>query len=139
MRNGIVVLGFVVLAAPRAVLGVEPALDIKMNPHGTKGSCQICHVESEESLNSWFTLGSSKRKLKVDFDTVCEQCHGVDFGHGVGEKPTLNRENLPLDADKEIACAITCHDMHIQSDDPQQHHYHLRYPMTRLCLSCHNK
>lgn len=111
----------------------------KLYPHGRQGNCQICHVESEESLNSWFTFGSSKRKLKTDYNSICRQCHGVDFGHGIGKIPEMNREDLPMDQEGRIACAITCHNMHIQADDSLQNRFHLRYSYTRLCTSCHNK
>jgi hypothetical protein len=44
-----------------------------------------------------------------------------------------------MDIEGKITCAITCHDMHIKSDDRTQSRYHLRYEKNRLCLSCHNK
>jgi len=109
------------------------------SPHKVNGKCQECHVESEDTLNSWFTFGSTKRKLKLDFNATCIQCHGLDFGHGVGKTPKLNREGLPLDKDGKIVCAITCHNMHIESDDLLQDRYHLRVKGGGLCLSCHNK
>jgi hypothetical protein len=113
----------------------------KPSPHGVKGSCQICHVEIEERLNRWslFSFGIDKKKLTMDYNALCRQCHGIAFGHGVGKISKLNREDLPMDMDGKIACAITCHDMHINSDDRTQNHYHLRYEKNKLCLSCHNK
>jgi hypothetical protein len=109
------------------------------SPHGVDGQCHTCHVESEDSLNSWFTFTSTKKKLILNYNAVCQQCHGLDFGHGVGKKPALNREGLPLDETGKIACAVTCHDIHIRSDDLSQNRYHLRLKGGALCLSCHNK
>ncbi|MBT0662790.1 cytochrome C [Geobacter pelophilus] len=109
------------------------------SPHGVAGKCQVCHVEPEDSLNSWFTFTSTKKKLTLDFNEVCRQCHGLDFGHGVGKKPALNRESLPLDSSGKITCAVTCHNIHIASDDPRQSQYHLRLIGAPLCLSCHKK
>jgi hypothetical protein len=111
----------------------------KASPHGVSGACHFCHVESEDTLNGWFVLPSTKKKLTLDYVAVCRQCHGVDFGHGVGRVPKLNREELPLDNNGKIACAITCHDMHVKSTDSIQSRYFLRLKGGGLCLSCHNK
>ncbi|GAM10656.1 hypothetical protein OR1_02945 [Geobacter sp. OR-1] len=113
----------------------------RVSPHGVEGSCHVCHAETEERLNRWslFSFGIYKKKLILDYNEVCRQCHGVDFGHGVGKTPRLNREMLTLDSEGTIACAITCHDMHIKSNDYIQNRYHLRFEKNRLCLSCHNK
>lgn len=110
----------------------------KIYPHGEKGNCDICHVAPESDLNSWFTFGSTKKRLRSDFNGLCLQCHTVDMGHGVGKRPQMNRERLPLDSDGKITCAITCHDMHIKSEDQKQNHYHLRTTPDRLCHSCHD-
>ena len=111
----------------------------KINPHTDKGNCEQCHVASEEELNSWFTFPSTKKALRKDFNAVCQQCHGVQFGHGVGKWTKINLEGLPMDSQGNIACAITCHDMHAKSDDFKQSRFHLRLPQQALCLSCHNK
>jgi hypothetical protein len=119
----------------------EEQVTKKPSPHGVKGSCQVCHVETEDRLNRWslFSYGIDKKKLTLDYNALCRQCHGVDFGHGVGKSTKFNKEDLPMDMEGKITCAITCHDMHIKSDDRTQSRYHLRYEKNRLCLSCHNK
>ncbi len=109
----------------------------KLNPHHIEGHCEVCHALTQDDLESWFTFTSSKKKLVKGFNEVCRQCHGVKFGHGVGKVPKMNRENLPLDPDGLIACAVTCHNMHIKSEDSVQNEKHLRFPADRLCLSCH--
>lgn len=108
-------------------------------PHVEKGHCDVCHIAAEDTLNSWFTFPSTKKQLKSDYNSLCRQCHGLDFGHGVGKHPTFNRAELPMDKDGKIACAITCHKMHIKSDDEKQTKYHLRHDQNTLCLSCHPK
>jgi hypothetical protein len=107
-------------------------------PHDDKGNCDICHMASESDLRSWFTFGSTKKRLRKDYNGLCQQCHTVDMGHGVGKRPQMNRERLPLDGDGKIACAITCHNMHIKSDDREQAKFHLRTPVDTLCRSCHD-
>ncbi|KAF0218289.1 MAG: hypothetical protein FD174_3042 [Geobacteraceae bacterium] len=111
----------------------------KINPHGDKGKCEICHVASEEDLNSWFTFSSTKKKLHKDFNALCRQCHGVEFGHGIGKPTKMNLEALPMDAEGKIACAVTCHNVHVKNGDPEQARYYLRLSKDRLCLSCHKK
>lgn len=112
----------------------------KANPHHGDGGCGACHVASEAELKSFFTSDGKKRSLRADLVAVCRQCHGVGFGHGVGKKPELNRASLPLAADGTITCAVTCHDMHLPDvSDRHQNRYHLRLPIERLCVSCHNK
>lgn len=115
----------------------SPALDKKLNPHTAKGNCQVCHVETEESLNAWSFFSSKNRRMKADHNEVCMQCHGLEFGHGVGQPPQVNLSDLPLDANGKIACALTCHDMHVVTQDQTQAHYHLRLPRTKICRSCH--
>ena len=113
--------------------------DKRPSPHGVAGQCQICHVEPEDVLSGWFTSGVRKRALVVDHNTLCRQCHGVAFGHGVEKEPETNDEGFPLAPDGTIACAITCHNMHIKAEDPVQNRYHLRAKQPTLCLSCHRK
>lgn len=119
------------------------------NPHTESGDCGICHVASVEKLRSWFTFGSTKRKMKVDLNQMCQQCHTIEpthaggfFGTGVGHatgKPTkLNRVGLPLAEDGTITCATTCHNMHVKSDDIHLQTNLLRINVNSLCLSCHN-
>lgn len=135
----------VMLALTNTACATElPAVELaekRPSPHGVEGSCQVCHVESEDRLNRWslFSFGVDKKKLSLDFNDVCRQCHGMAFGHGVGKTPRLNRGELPLDKDGKIACAVTCHNMHIQTDDHTQNRYHLRLKNPDLCLSCHDK
>lgn len=116
--------------------GNSPAGNIY--PHDDKGNCDICHLAPESDLRSWFTFGSTKRKLHGDYNALCLKCHNIALGHGVGKRPKTNRERLPLDGDGKIACAITCHNMHIKSDDQKQAKFHLRTPVNSLCRSCHD-
>ena len=110
------------------------------NPHGDNGDCSLCHVAPVEKLRGWFVLPSTKRQLVSDPTLLCQKCHGVSFGHGVGKKPQINRSGLPLGADGTINCSLTCHDMHISGvDDDSQLRYHLRLPHEKLCVSCHDK
>jgi len=110
------------------------------SPHNDKGDCALCHVASAETLRGWFVFGSTKRQLVSDPTTLCQKCHGVSFGHGVGRKPEMNRAELPLSANGTINCALTCHNMHISNTgDPVQDRFHLRLPVASLCLSCHEK
>lgn len=129
------------LTSTLALAGPHDAGQTRMkNPHSDGGDCALCHVASKESLNSWFTFGSTKRALIADPVALCQKCHGVSFGHGVGKKPKINRAELPLDADNSINCALTCHDMHLAEPvDAKQGHFHLRLPISKLCISCHNK
>lgn len=129
------------LVMPVSGRGEEPMPGgaAKANPHAAQGNCEVCHVAGEADLNSWFTLSSTKKRMRKDHVSLCQDCHGVEFGHGVGKWPKMNRENLPLDAEGKIACAITCHDMHIKSSDEKQQKFHLRLGSVKLCLSCHNK
>lgn len=133
--------GFMVLVLTCTTFGADEVFlpKMKVSPHGEDADCSICHVAPEKDLRSWFTFPWTKKKFKLDYNSLCRQCHGVDFGHGVGEKPTLNRDGLPLDANETIACAITCHNMHVSSEDPVQNRYHLRISRDKLCFSCHNK
>lgn len=109
------------------------------NPHKADAACGLCHAASEDVLNSWFSLGSTKRRLTNDPTALCQKCHGLGFGHGVGKHPKLNREDLPLTEAGTIACALTCHNMHLKNPaDAQQKRYMLRLPISRLCASCHD-
>lgn len=110
------------------------------NPHADSGACSVCHVASVETLRGWFVWPATKRQLVADPTTLCQKCHGVSFGHGVGKKTHMNRAGLPVSDDGVINCALTCHDMHISGvDDASQQRYHLRYPLAKLCVSCHDK
>ncbi len=94
----------------------------------------------EAKLKSLSVPVSNKQSLRADLVAVCRKCHGVGFGHGVGKKPDMNRESLPLGTDGTITCAITCHNMHLKdATDWHQKRYHLRLPIGKLCISCHNK
>lgn len=126
--------GFLVFAATNS-----SKLEAKVSPHGKSAACPSCHVEPEARLGSPLASLEEKRKLKSDFVQVCRQCHGNDFDHGVGKVPPINREQLPLDSAGKIVCAVTCHSMHIKSEDQVQDKYHLRLPYKRLCASCHDK
>lgn len=117
--------------------------------HSETGDCSICHVASAEKLRGWFTFGTTKRELKNDLNQVCLACHtvepthaggffGVGIGHGVGKKPELNLQNLPLAVDGTITCATTCHNVHVISDDGRLQRKLLRAPVNSLCISCHN-
>lgn len=120
--------------------GPETAAAKGKNPHGDNGDCSICHVAPVEKLRGWFVFPATKRQLVADPTTLCQKCHGVSFGHGVGKKPHINRSGLPLSADGTINCALTCHDMHISGvDDDTQQRFHLRLPQSVLCVSCHDK
>lgn len=129
------------LTATVSFAAIEPEQKplLGTNPHGPDGDCSICHVAPVSKLRGWFVFPSTKRQMKADPNTLCRQCHGVSFGHGVGKKPAMNRDDLPLSADGTINCALTCHDMHISNvDDPSQQRLHLRFPNTKLCQSCHD-
>ncbi|GFE58759.1 cytochrome c3 family protein [Geobacter sp. AOG1] len=137
----LLVASFMVVALSGAGFGDEGMSPPKgkISPHGADADCTICHVASRADLESWFTFPSTKRKFKADYNALCQQCHGIEFGHGAGKKPRINRDGLRLDADGKIACAITCHNMHIKSDDATQNKYHLRTLRENLCFSCHDK
>lgn len=130
-----VVLMPVFCLAEQSSLTNQPAV----NPHMQSENCDICHVISQDDLNSWFTFPSTKKAMKKDLNSTCQQCHGVEFGHGIGKWTKLNRANLPLDSEGYIACAITCHDMHVKATDQHQNKFHLRAPSMKLCLSCHDQ
>ena len=135
-----VLAAIVTLSVAGSGVAEESAKVSMPNPHSDKGDCATCHVAPAEKLRSWFTLSSTKRQLVADPTTLCQKCHGVSFGHGVGKKPDMNRADLPLDDQGNITCALTCHNMHISGvSDQKQLHYHLRLPNDDLCNSCHNK
>lgn len=133
--------GWLVATVVTGVVHAEEAAtpSAKINPHTGKGNCQLCHVATEDDLNGWFTFASTKRAFRKDFNELCRQCHGVQFGHGIGKAPSMNKLDLPLDAEGRIACAITCHNMHVKSDDMVQQKYHLRFTQFKLCVSCHKE
>lgn len=111
-----------------------------VSPHDAQGACLSCHIAPERDLNADRFPFSGKKQLKYGVNGACLQCHGIDFGHGVGKKPEMNRTGLPLDGDGLIACAITCHDMHVvAAENPHQKAYHLRVPVEDLCFSCHDR
>ncbi|MBT1074512.1 cytochrome C [Geobacter grbiciae] len=114
--------------------------DGAVNPHASPESCGVCHVLPKEKLGSFFVANATKRQLLTNPVALCRQCHGMEFGHGIGMKPEMNRESLPLAEDRTITCAITCHAMHVKNPDHQeQERYHLRLPLSKICLSCHEK
>lgn len=124
-------------AAMHTPVGAE---DTASNPHGDPQGCTVCHVLSREKLERFFTPDAQKRHLRTDPVTLCRQCHGVGFGHGVGKRPEMNRDGLPLAGDGTITCATTCHSMHVKSPaDQEQEHYHLRLPLSKICFSCHER
>jgi predicted CXXCH cytochrome family protein len=145
MRNfshDTLLLAFIVLFSCHAVCAAE---EMKVNPHSESGDCSICHVAPINKLRGWFVFGSTKREMKTDLNQLCLQCHpaepahaggllGVGIGHGIGKKPVINHQNLPLASDGTITCAITCHNIHTSPDNPKR----LRVPYNSLCVSCHN-
>lgn len=135
MKPLVLAMGIAVVLAAGLARADEGGENIrKTSPHTVSGNCEVCHVMTEDDLRSFFTFPSNKKKLRKDFNETCRQCHGVQFGHGVGKIPKMNRDTLPLDAEGKIACAITCHEMHGNGDRSGKH---LRLPIDKLCLSCH--
>ena len=138
----ILFLGTMTLSAASSSGGTDsgpPSLHGK-NPHAVTADCSLCHVASMDKLRGWFVFPSTKRLLVSDPTTLCRNCHGVSFGHGIGKKPHMNRADLPLNADGTVNCALTCHDMHVSDvDDAAQQNFHLRLPHSKLCVSCHDK
>lgn len=111
-----------------------------VNPHADTDHCGSCHILVKDDLLRNDVATIKKSELKGGPVEVCRQCHGIGFGHGVGKKPAMNRENLPLDAAGVITCALTCHDIHLaEAKDPRQKQYFLRLPSDTLCYSCHDK
>ncbi|SNB45275.1 cytochrome C [Geobacter sp. DSM 9736] len=137
----VLLLMFVTLMISMPVTGEEtpPGSQVTTYPHNDSAKCDLCHEATEEDLKSWFTFSSTKKKMRLDYNEVCWQCHDIDFGHGVGKSPKKNRENLPLDAEGKITCAITCHNMHIKTSEQHQNKFHLRFSHMKLCLSCHDR
>lgn len=128
---------------------VPAADEVKVSPHSDSGDCTICHVASKDTLRGWFVFGSTKRELKDDLNQVCQKCHtvdpshaggfiGVGKGHATGKKPVINRKSLPLAGDGTVSCAITCHNIHVSSDDRSLQSKFLRMSVNDLCYSCHN-
>lgn len=118
---------------------VHAAETPRKNPHLPGATCDLCHEAPAEDLASWFTFPSTKRRLKGGRNGLCQGCHQQDFGHGVGATPRQNKRDLPLDGGL-IACAITCHDMHLPAtEDRFQRRYFLRHKLDDLCRSCHDK
>lgn len=139
-----VLMTLVVLFSCSAACAAE---GVNISPHSDAGDCAICHVAPEGKLRGWFVFGSTKREMKADLNQLCLRCHtvepthaggffGVGIGHATGKKPAVNHENLPLASDGTITCAITCHNVHVTSDDRQLKR--LRLPVNSLCMSCHN-
>lgn len=109
------------------------------SPHSNHGDCNLCHLVTAEKLRSWFVFGSTKRRLREGPVEVCRKCHGSEFGHATGRRTAVNTAKLPLAVDDTVTCAMTCHDMHINTEDSKQTFYHLRLPVDSLCTSCHDK
>lgn len=108
------------------------------NPHKSTAMCQSCHVISAHDLASADVAALKKRELRGGINEVCTQCHKVSLGHGVGKKPEMNTQQLPIGPDGAITCAITCHDMHlVKPETAVQRRYYLRVPHKKLCSSCH--
>ena len=116
------------------------AAGARSNPHTGVEGCFVCHLRSAAELDQSDVPRSEKLLLRTDAVTLCTNCHGTSFGHGVGRRPAVNREKLPLDRSGFITCAMTCHDMHVKrASEPHQQNFHLRLPVDRLCTSCHDK
>ncbi len=110
------------------------------NPHREAADCSVCHVAPEDKLKSWYTLPSTKRKLVSGANEVCLKCHTPGMGHGVGKRPDMNVNGLPLDDDGAITCATTCHNMHIRpTENVLQNRFMLRAVDPQLCLMCHTR
>lgn len=138
-RTVVFIVALLLMTLPAVAEDVSVTVNKDINPHLGKGKCGLCHVASEDALDSWFTFSSTKREMKLDLNAVCQQCHGVEFGHGVGKWTKTNRDHLPMDSQGKIACAVTCHNMHGTSSDSHQNKFHLRAPSMKLCLSCHDR
>lgn len=108
------------------------------NPHVSSAMCESCHVITAQDLASADVAAQKKRDLRGGVNGVCTQCHKVSLGHGVGKKPEMNTQQLPVGPDGAITCAITCHDIHlVKPETAVQRRYHLRLPHRKLCSSCH--
>ncbi len=125
------------------------AEDGKVSPHSDMGDCGVCHVAPADKLRGWFVFTSTKKEMKHDMNKLCLQCHAVELahvggslgvgkGHATGKKPSINRQDLPLASDGTVTCAITCHNMHVSSEDRQLQSKRLRMSINSLCMSCHN-
>jgi hypothetical protein len=141
----------VIVAAALHLLGsaIQAAQEAPAGTHSDNGDCSVCHVAPESKLRGWFVSASTKKEMKDDLNTTCRKCHPIkpthagDFfatgaGHATGKTTSFNRDKLPMAPDGTIACAITCHNMHVTSDDPVQQSKHLRLSPNVLCRSCHN-
>ena len=115
------------------------------NPH-LKRECNACHKAPVELL-AMVEKGEGDesdveeaRVLKSDLNGICLGCHEPGKGdHAIGEVPRINKHNLPLGPDGRITCAVTCHNVHTNSDDPAVINGLLRLHPNELCLSCHDK
>jgi predicted CXXCH cytochrome family protein len=128
---------------------ISAADEVRVSPHSESGDCSVCHVAPKDTLRGWFVFGSTKRELKDDLNKSCLQCHtvepshgggflGVGKGHATGKKPSINRKDLPLSSDGTVNCAMTCHNVHVSSDDKTLQRKLLRMSVNDLCYSCHN-
>lgn len=144
MKKSVNILKFIVVLCILVSGRYSAGADVKArqkygaSPHSDSGECSLCHVASKEKLQSWFVFGSTKRQLKDDPNSLCQKCHGSNFGHATGLKTPINHNNFPLAEDGTITCATTCHDMHVRSDNHKQQFHHLRLPIITLCITCHD-
>ena len=113
-------------------------------PH-SKMECSTCH-KSHDDLPTKVEKGEGDEPyvekgglLKSDLNGICLGCHepGKE-DHAIAEVPKVNRHNLPLGPDGRITCAVTCHNVHTNSDDPAVINGLLRLHPNELCLSCHD-
>lgn len=119
----------------------EAGVDEKTDPH--KGQkCQVCHTAPDALLikeNPSNDESVQRKLMRTDLINLCYQCHkaSAENEHKVGIKTKLNRQNLPLDHEGKIACAVTCHDMHTTAKKPDLKRFFLRQDTNSLCFSCH--
>ncbi len=114
----------------------QNALPTKLN---NNAHCIICHTTAAKDDIVIVTSDAPAVQINKDLNAICLSCHSRSYGHGIDNKPLVNRNNLPLNSDGKISCAITCHNMHARSSDLVQSRYYLRLPASELCLSCHIK
>ena len=109
-------------------------------PH-SKMECSTCHKPHDDLLTK-VEKGEGEgegRLLKLDLNGICLGCHEPGKGaHAIAEVPKINKHNLPLGPDGRITCAVTCHNVHTNSDDPAVINGLLRLHPNELCLSCHD-
>lgn len=117
----------------------EAGVDENTNPHIDQ-KCQVCHTAPDDLLAKENPADNEIpriRLMRTDLINLCSQCHkaSVENEHTVGVETKLNRQNLPLDHEGKITCAITCHDVHTKL--PGLSRFFLRTDPNSLCFSCH--